>query len=139
MKHGEIENKQPPHCAHEEVVSNPDKAVYSRPVLTTYGSVSRLTMGGGFSGTDAQKKMLMGGGSDRRIKENIANVDEHFLGIGLYLFDYKPEYREQWGYGRQFGVMADEVETVMPQAVSIHPDGYRMVNYSMLGISLAMH
>jgi hypothetical protein len=66
-------------------------------------------------------------------------VGEHFLGIGLYLFDYKPEYRDQWGHGRQFGVMADEVESVMPQAVSIHPDGYKVVDYAMLGISLAMH
>lgn len=36
---------------------------------------------------------------------------------------------------RQFGVMADEVETVMPEAISVHPDGYKMVNYALLGIS----
>ena len=32
-------------------------------------------------------------------------------------------------------VMADEVETVMPEAVCVHPDGYEMVYYAMLGIS----
>ncbi len=141
MKHGEIENKQPPRDAHEEPAPNSVKAVYSRPVLTTYGSVSRLTMGVGGTLADMYnmtRKILTGGGSDRRIKENIASVGEHFLGIGLYLFDYKPQYREQWGYGRRFGVMADEVETVMPHAVSMHPDGYKMVDYAMLGINLAM-
>jgi len=73
--------------------------------------------------------------SDRRTKENIVRVGDHPLGIGLYLFDYKPEFRDPWGHGRQFGVIADEVETVMPRAVSMHPDGYNLVNYGMLGIS----
>ena len=76
------------------------------------------------------------GGSDRRIKENIVLLDDHLVGgIRLYLFDYKCEYRDTWGHGRQLGVMADEVERVMPEAVSVHPDGYKRVNYAMLGIS----
>jgi hypothetical protein len=61
------------------------------------------------------------------------------LGIGLYLFDYKSEYRQQHGMGRQFGVMADEVESVFPEAVSVHPGGYKQVNYAMLGISHRIH
>ena len=40
-----------------------------------------------------------------------------------------------WGRRRQFGVVADEVEEVLPQSVSMHPDGYKMVDYGMLGIS----
>jgi hypothetical protein len=136
MKHGDINNQQSPHDVHEEIAPNSDKAVYSSPVLTIYGSVSRLTMGGGATLVDGAMTTMM---SDRNIKENIVRVGEHSLGIGLYLFDYKPEFREEWGFGRQFGVMADEVETVMPQAVSIHPDGYKMVNHAMLGISLTIH
>ncbi len=62
-------------------------------------------------------------------------IGTHPLGIGLYLFDYKPEYRGLYGDGRQFGVMADEVETVMPSAVAMHPEGHKTVNYTMLGIS----
>jgi hypothetical protein len=68
------------------------------------------------------------------VKENIVRVGDHPLGIGLYLFDYQPQYRETWGRGRRFGVMADEVEAVRPEAVSVHPDGYKQVNYAMLGI-----
>ena len=100
--------------------------------MRTYGKLNRLTQGP-TSGTNE------GGGtkfmaSARKVKENIVKVGEHSSGIGLYLFNYKSEYRDIWGYGRQFGVMADEVETVMPEAVFNHPDGYKMVNYAMLGI-----
>ena len=77
--------------------------------------------------------------STRGIKENIVRIGCHLYGICLYLFDYKPEYRDTWGHGRQFGVMADEVEKIMPEAVSVHPDGYKMVNYAMLGISRNLH
>ncbi len=79
------------------------------------------------------------GASDRVLKQNIVPVGIHPYGIGLYLFDYKPEYRDAWGYGRQFGVIADEVEKVMPEAVSVHPDGYKMVDYAMLGIDRNLH
>ncbi|HUS97949.1 MAG TPA: tail fiber domain-containing protein, partial [Hyphomicrobiaceae bacterium] len=72
--------------------------------------------------------------SDRNAKENITRVGTHSLGIGLYLFDYKFAYRLTWGYARQFGVMADEVEKVLPEAVCTQPDGYKMVDYAMLGI-----
>ncbi len=35
---------------------------------------------------------------------------------------------------RTTGVMADELLEVMPQAVSINPDGYYMVDYCMIGM-----
>ena len=75
--------------------------------------------------------------SDRTLKQNIVRVGTHPAGFGLYLFDYKPEFREAAGVGRQFGVMADEVEAVLPQAVVMHPDGYKRVDYALLGIDLA--
>jgi hypothetical protein len=77
--------------------------------------------------------------SDVATKENIERIGDHPLGFGLYLFDYKPEFRETWGKGRQFGVLAHEVEMAVPQAVSTHPDGYKQVNYALLGITLTPH
>ena len=62
--------------------------------------------------------------SDRRLKSNIERIGTHKLGIGLYEYDIFGE--------RQQGVMADEAEKVMPEAVLMHPSGYKMVNYGLL-------
>jgi hypothetical protein len=115
-------------------VTQTKKAAYTSPQLKVYGSVSKWTMGVRTRNNDGANTRRRTA-SDCNTKENIIQVGVHPLGIGLYLFDYKPEYRKQWGCGRQFGVMADEAETVMPEAVSVHSDGYRMVDYAMLGIS----
>jgi hypothetical protein len=105
------------------------RAAYTPPVLHIYGSVSKLTMAKAGSLSDAGMPMII---CDRSTKENIVRIGTHPLGIGLYLFDYKSEYRAAAGYGRKMGVMADEVETVVPAAVVVHPDGYKMVDYAML-------
>lgn len=120
----------------------PGRRAYQKPILTCYGSVKTLTTGGSSGGIELVDCLLAGGAesrracnlSDRRLKENIVRVGTHALGIGLYLFDYKATYRDTWGWGRQFGVMADEVEDVMPEAVVQHLEGYKMVDYAMLGI-----
>lgn len=113
--------------------SNGPRKPYRAPVLTVYGSVKELT--GTFSGPNAgDTNSMMNTSSDRALKENIMRVGEHPAGFGIYLFDYKPEFIEL-GAGRQFGVMADEVECVMPEAVSVGAHGYRTVNYALLGIT----
>jgi hypothetical protein len=71
-------------------------------------------------------------GSDAAIKENIRQVGVLGNGLGVYEYEYKPAYKDTWGHGRQIGVMAQEVEQIIPEAVSVHPDGYKMVNYSMI-------
>jgi len=63
--------------------------------------------------------------SDRRLKTNIKRIGTHRLGIGLYQFDK---------FGKtEIGVMADEVLTVMPEAVTKGKGGYYKVNYQMIG------
>lgn len=73
---------------------------------------------------------------ERAVKENLTRIGEHPLGIGLYLFDHKPEFRASAGHGRRFSIMADAEEAVLPEEVSVHPDGYKMVDYAMLGICM---
>ena len=122
------------------------KLLYYRPILKTYGSVKSLTAGGPFNDTEQNPGQPTGSCnsnpalskplcSDRSAKENIVYVGSHSPGIGLYLFEYKSAYRQTWGHGMQFGVMADEVEQVLPEAVCVHPDGHKVVDYAMLGIS----
>jgi hypothetical protein len=62
--------------------------------------------------------------SDRRLKSNIVRIGTHKLGIGIYEYDIEGRH--------EIGVMAQEVEQVMPQAVIHHPDGYMMVNYGRI-------
>jgi hypothetical protein len=62
--------------------------------------------------------------SDRRLKSNIVQVGTHPLGIGIYEYDIFGK--------RELGVMADEVATVMPEAIVPHESGYMMVNYGKL-------
>ena len=115
------------------------KKKYKSPGLVCYGSVSVLTQSGTMGGveTNAQDMSNMAANSDIRLKQDIVLVGNHPLGFGLYLFDYKAEFSELHGSGRQFGVMAQEVEAVVPNAVFTHADGYKRVNYAMLGISLS--
>lgn len=69
--------------------------------------------------------------SDRRLKENIEAVgQDEDTGLTLYEFNYIGETQ------RYRGVMADEVQRVMPRAVSLDADGYAMVDYNMLGIEM---
>jgi hypothetical protein len=63
--------------------------------------------------------------SDRRLKTNIMRIGTTGKGLGIYQYDI---------FGAsQIGVMADEVQKVIPQAVRLHPSGYYMVDYSMVG------
>ena len=125
----------------ERPVLEQAKRRYQQPKLVVFGKVALLTQGAACSETNDSTACGTGTGgvsmgmvSDRTIKQDIVRVGTHPFGFGLYLFEYKPHFRTQWGHGRRFGVMADEVEVVMPQAVRLHPDGYKMVDYGMLGI-----
>ena len=122
------------------------KRSYSTPALMVFGQVAALTcsasapcQGDNVACTTTGGTSMSMQASDANAKVNIVRIGDHPLGMGLYLFDYKAEYCEQWGAGRQFGVMAQEVESLMPEAVCIHPDGYKMVNYAMLGITHTVH
>lgn len=61
--------------------------------------------------------------SDRRLKKNIKQISTRPDGLNVYEFDYI------WGGGRQIGLMAQEVQTIYPGAVS-ESGGYLMVDYS---------
>lgn len=113
--------------------SKAPKQPYSSPVLHVYGSVRQVTLGSvgnnaDLAGTKKNPK------SNRAYKEKILRIGTHPLGIGIYLYEYKVDFRDA-GSGLQFGVMADEVERVLPQALGLDERGFTTVNYEMLGIT----
>lgn len=70
--------------------------------------------------------------SAREYKQDIERIGTHALGFGVYRFRYRPEMRAKGGDGFFFGVMADEVAEVLPEAVGVDADGHTVVDYSML-------
>lgn len=95
-------------------IYNADTAATSGMIGAGIGAVGNIAGG-------AIKK------SDIRLKKNIVKLGIHkTLGIGLYTWDYL------WGE-KGAGVMAQELEKVMPEAVITHESGFKMVDYSMLG------
>ena len=71
-----------------------------------------------------------GGRSDIRLKRDIVELGRLENGIHLYRFRYK------WADQEYVGVMAQEVEKVVPGAVSRDTDGYLRVDYGQLGLRL---
>jgi hypothetical protein len=108
------------------------RQAYAAPQLKLYGSVRDLTMNGTGSALDSRGGPTIP--SDPRIKQNVLRVGTHPLGIGLYLFEYTPEYQPRFGLGRHFGVMADQLQMVMPDAVITGEDGIRLVLAARAGI-----
>jgi Protein of unknown function (DUF3300) len=87
--------------------------------------------GGGFSGGGRGGGGRGGGGGGRRsdvaLKENIMLLGHLDNGLGVYRFSY---YDSDKTY---VGVMAQEVQTVMPDAVVRGRDGYLRVHYEKVG------
>jgi hypothetical protein len=80
---------------------------------------------------------LLGGlFSDIRTKEKVKFINQVIPGLNLYSFEYKPEFKNHplAGSGRYIGFMAHEVEKLYPNAVKVQPNGYKSVNYSLIGI-----
>lgn len=74
--------------------------------------------------------------SDKRAKKNIKKVGKAAKGIGIYKYDYKGESGAS--PFQRLGVMAQEVDDKVPEAVGIDPKtGMRMVNYSKLAQALS--
>lgn len=64
--------------------------------------------------------------SDVLLKHDIVQVGNDPRGFGLYEFSYN------FAPGRFLGVIAQEVEPIIPAAVITMPNGYKAVNYSLL-------
>jgi hypothetical protein len=89
--------------------------------------------GGGFRGGGGGGGFRGGGGgrrSDIALKHDIVQLGYLANGLGYYRFSYL-------GSSKPYvGVLAQEVQRVMPQAVTRGSDGYLRVYYDKLGLKL---
>jgi hypothetical protein len=90
---------------------------------------SGRSFGGGFGGGRGFGGGGFGGGrrSDIRLKEDIVPLGRLDNGIGVYRFRYRGNDHTTY-----VGVMAQEVQTIVPKAVFRGRDGYLRVDYDML-------
>jgi len=77
-------------------------------------------------------------GSDRRLKSNIDYVDTDALGLKWYTWDWNDIAKDLGiSVDPEYGVIAQEVREIFPEAISEGSDGYLRVNYKMLADKLA--
>lgn len=70
--------------------------------------------------------------SDERLKEDVVEFTTLSNGIKIYRWKWSEEAKELVGDQPAFGVIAQEVQEIMPDAVTEGPDGYLRVNYGMI-------
>lgn len=116
---------------------------YSLLTQILQGTPRNVTTSGTSNGTSTTKEdaglfnKIMAGAqlagsfvSDRRLKTDVRWIDTLANGLGVYGFRYRwddpadPEH---------IGVMADEVQRLMPEAMGPTIEGYMTVDYSKLG------
>jgi hypothetical protein len=96
--------------------------------LRARGGGRAVARGGGGRGGGGRGGGGRGRRSDIRLKHDIVLLDHLDNGLGFYRFSYNG------GAKAYVGVMAQEVQQVMPEAVTRGSDGYLRVNYEKLGL-----
>jgi hypothetical protein len=74
-------------------------------------------------------------GSDSRLKENvtpIANPLEKIRQIGGYEYDWIPMEGIHENEGHDIGVIAQEIESILPEIVTTRENGYKAVKYDRI-------
>jgi hypothetical protein len=104
------------------------KTPVEQPIKLDYGSIDTLRIGGKLVYDFAPTSRLQY--SDARLKRDVAELGR--LGNGLALY----RYRYLWSDVEYVGVMAQEVEAVMPDAVVRGADGFLRVDYARLDTRL---
>jgi hypothetical protein len=99
-------------------------------------AVGNITPSATVGRIDASNDVVAYSTSDFRLKENITpilNPIAKIEAIGGYTFDWKPEHKDLHGFeGHDVGVIAQEIEVIMPEVVTTRDNGYKAVKYEKL-------
>ena len=109
----------------------PDIEALQSLQATLEAEIAALEAQGKHAEAEGKRNLLVSVGSilatffsDRRLKTAIRKVGKLANGLSLYRFRYI------WGGPEHVGLMSDEVRRVRPEAVTVHPSGFDMVNYA---------
>lgn len=126
------------------VVEQARKRFYVAPKLTSHGAVTDLTQAASMGTQEtfvtgcnsmtnsAPSSALCMIFSDVRTKQNIRRVGTYCEGVGLFLYEYKPEFKATGGVGTFLGVMAQDLLREYADAVVTLDNGYYAVDYLRL-------
>ncbi len=123
------------------IVETTNLELFTASMSTTsnvrFGSLGIGMAATGTSGRiDAANDIVAFSTSDIRLKENITpipNAIEKIRKISGNTYDWKAELKDVHGYeGNDVGVIAQEVEEVLPQLVQDRDNGYKAVKYDKL-------
>ena len=121
--------------------NTPNQAQTAGPDLLGAANASYQNQLNAYNAQQAQQGGFMGGlmslggaaigkYSDIRLKKNIKKIGTLRKGIDIYSYNYI-DYKDL-PKDKQIGVMAQEVEKVIPEAVITMADGYKAVNYALI-------
>lgn len=113
---------------HQKAYIDPDGKFYVKNSvgvgITPSGTAGRL---------DAAGDVVAFSTSDSRLKDNISNIPDavnKVLAMNGVTYTWKPEFESVHGFtGNDLGLIAQEVEAVLPLAVRERWDGYKAVRY----------
>ena len=118
-----------------------DNQVFTGSILQT-GSITTDSIGVGTAPSGvvgailATNDVVAFASSDERLKENVASIEnavEKVEAIGGYTYNWIPmEGVHVYGDMKDVGVIAQEVEKVLPELVSDRENGYKAVKYDKL-------
>jgi len=121
-------------------VNTPNQAATAGPDLLGAANASYQNQLNAYNAQQAQSGNFLGGlmnlggtiykASDVKLKKYIKKIGTLSNGLNVYKYYYKK------GFGlpesQQIGVMAQEVEKVIPEAVITMTNGYKAVNYALI-------
>jgi hypothetical protein len=114
-----------------------DAVSITNATASTNTTTGALIITGGIGvggGINAGGDIVAYASSDRRLKDNIQPIEnpiEKINKIGGYSFDWNEEIQDTYK-GKDYGVIAQEIEEVFPELVQTRDNGYKAVKYDKL-------
>ena len=106
-------------------------------IITSALEVGTITSHANVNGRiDAANDVVAFSTSDRNLKENFVKISDALSkveSISGYEFDWKLEHKHHHGFeGHDVGIIAQEIESVLPEVVTTKFNGFKGVKYEKI-------